>query len=48
MDATGSDPKAVPIPKRLTEVKKCKGPIDEAFLVALKREYANRMVKMTL
>jgi len=46
LDATGFNPKTVPIPKRFTEVTIWKGPIDEAFLIALKMEYANCMVKM--
>ncbi len=46
MGATSFDPNAVPIQKWFTEVITCTGPIDEAFLIALKREYANRMVKM--
>ena len=44
--ATGFDPESVSIPKRFAEVVTWKGPIDEAFLMALKREYATQIAKM--
>jgi aldehyde:ferredoxin oxidoreductase len=44
--ATGFNPESVSIPKRFIEVSTWKGPVDEEFLMALKREYASRIAKM--
>jgi aldehyde:ferredoxin oxidoreductase len=44
--ATGFDPAAVKIPKRFTEVVNWKGPVDEAFLGELKKEYAQRIIEL--
>ena len=44
--ATGFDPAAVKIPKRFTEVTNWKGPVDEAFLSELKKEYAKRILQL--
>ena len=44
--ATGFDPAAVKIPKRFTEVINWKGPIDQPFLEALKKEYAKRIIEL--
>jgi aldehyde:ferredoxin oxidoreductase len=44
--ATGFDPAAVKIPKRFTEVTTWKGPVDEAFLGELKKEYAKRILQL--
>jgi len=44
--ATGFDPAAVKIPKRLTEVTTWKGKIDTKFLNNLKKEYAKRIVEL--
>jgi aldehyde:ferredoxin oxidoreductase len=44
--ATGFDPRAVPIPKRFTEIVTWKGQVDEAYLGALKEEYARRILEM--
>lgn len=38
--STGYDPRRVPLPKRFSEVKNCKGPIDLAYLQALRTAYA--------
>jgi aldehyde:ferredoxin oxidoreductase len=44
--ATGFDPAAVKIPKRFAEVTNWKGPVDEAFLGELKKEYAKRILQL--
>lgn len=44
--ATGFNPESVPIPKRFTEVVTESGPVDGAYLDALKREYAGRIRKL--
>jgi aldehyde:ferredoxin oxidoreductase len=44
--ATGFDPATVKIPKRFTEVTNWKGPVDEAFLGELKKEYAKRIMEL--
>jgi aldehyde:ferredoxin oxidoreductase len=44
--ATGFDPANVKIPKRFTEVTNWKGPVDEAFLGELKKEYAKRIMEL--
>jgi len=41
--ATGFDPSAVAIPERFRKVVNWKGPIDAAYLDALRREYARRI-----
>jgi len=41
--ATGYDPDRVEIPKRFSEVVTWKGPIDQAYLSALKTEYGRRI-----
>ena len=43
---TGFDPAAVRIPKRFIEVTNWKGPVDEAFLGELKKEYAKRILQL--
>ena len=44
--ATGFDPQEVTFPQRFTEVTTWKGRVDEVFLLALKREYAKRIMQM--
>ena len=44
--ATGFDPHAVSIPKRFTEITTWKGSIDEEYLIAMKNEYAKRIMEM--
>ena len=41
--ATGFNPEAVRIPKRFTEVSTWKGPVDAAYMEALRRAYAARL-----
>jgi len=43
--ATGFDPIGVNIPKRFTEVATWKGPVDKDYLLALKGEYAKRIME---
>jgi aldehyde:ferredoxin oxidoreductase len=43
---TGFDPRSVSIPKRFTEIKTRKGPIDKEFLDALLRGYSDRISEM--
>lgn len=42
--ASGFDPLKVTIPKRFTEVINWKGKVDEAYLTALREEYARRII----
>ena len=44
--ATGFDPQGVKIPRRFTEVTTWKGAVDEAYLDALKNEYARRIMDL--
>jgi len=44
--ATGFDPSAVEIPKRFTEVATWKGPVDPAYLSALKEAYSKRILEL--
>lgn len=44
--STGFDPQGVKIPRRFTEVTTWKGPVDEAYINALKNAYAKRIMDL--
>jgi aldehyde:ferredoxin oxidoreductase len=44
--ATGYDPAQVKIPKRFTEIKTWKGPLDQEYMEALRMSYARRILAL--